>query len=71
MTTCLCMLENLSQTTSCQHLVNAKEQIEIGGGNELISFDIREAMRSLTEIIGTTSNVDILNNIFSKFCIGK
>lgn len=56
---------------SCQHLVNAKEQIEIEGGNELISFDIREAMHSLTEIIGTTSNVDILNNIFSKFCIGK
>jgi tRNA modification GTPase len=56
---------------SCQYLVNAKTQIEEGGGNELISFEIRAAMDSLTEIIGRTSNVDILNNIFAKFCIGK
>ncbi|MCI0448405.1 MAG: tRNA uridine-5-carboxymethylaminomethyl(34) synthesis GTPase MnmE [Chlorobi bacterium] len=56
---------------SCEFLVNAKEQIKQGGGNELISFEIRAAMDSLSEIIGKTSNVDILNNIFSKFCIGK
>ena len=56
---------------SCQYLVNAKEQIEKGGGNELISFEIREAMEALSEIIGKTSNVDILHNIFAKFCIGK
>jgi tRNA modification GTPase len=56
---------------SCQYLVNAKQQISSGGGNELISFDVRAAMDSLGEIVGKTSNVDILNNIFSKFCIGK
>lgn len=56
---------------SCEYLVNAKTQIESGGGNELISFEIRSAMDSLSEIIGKTLNVDILNNIFTKFCIGK
>ena len=56
---------------SCEYLVNAHEQILSGGGNELISFEIRAAMDSLTEIIGKTANVDILNNIFTKFCIGK
>ncbi len=56
---------------SCEYLVNAKEQIISGGGNELISFEIRAAMDALTEITGKTTNVDILNNIFSKFCIGK
>lgn len=56
---------------SCEYLVNAKDQIQKGGGNELISFEIRSAMESLTEIIGKTANVDILNNVFSKFCIGK
>ncbi len=56
---------------SCEYLVNAKSQIESGGGNELISYEIRSAMDSLTEIIGKTTNVDILNNIFAKFCIGK
>ncbi len=56
---------------SCEYLVNAKEQILNGGGNELISFEIRAAMDSISEIIGKTANVDILNNIFTKFCIGK
>lgn len=56
---------------SCEYLVNSKKLVEEGAGNELISFEIREALNSLEEIIGKTSNVDILNNIFSKFCIGK
>jgi len=56
---------------SCEYLVNAKNQIISRGGNELISFEIRAAMDALTEITGKTTNVDILNNIFSKFCIGK
>jgi tRNA modification GTPase len=60
-----CMLK------SCEFLVNAKNQIQQGGGNELISFEIRSAMAAIEEIIGRTSNVDILNNIFAKFCIGK
>jgi tRNA modification GTPase len=56
---------------SCEYLVNAKNQIEQGGGNELISFEIRAAMDSISEIIGKTTSVDILNNIFTRFCIGK
>jgi tRNA modification GTPase len=56
---------------SCEYLVNCKNLILSNAGNELISFEIREAMRQLEEIIGKTTNVDILNNIFSKFCIGK
>ncbi|MBZ0202455.1 MAG: tRNA uridine-5-carboxymethylaminomethyl(34) synthesis GTPase MnmE [Ignavibacteria bacterium] len=56
---------------SCEYLTNARNQILTGGGNELISFEIRAAMDSISEIIGKTANVDILNNIFTKFCIGK
>jgi tRNA modification GTPase len=56
---------------SCEYLVNAKRLTEDSAGNELISFEIREAMAALEEIIGKTPNVDILNNIFSKFCVGK
>lgn len=56
---------------SCEYLVNAREQIIAGGGNELISFEIRAAMDSVAAIVGKTANVDILNNIFTKFCIGK
>jgi tRNA modification GTPase len=56
---------------SCEYLVKAKNLVLEGKGNELISIEIREALTALSEIIGKTTNVDILNNIFSKFCIGK
>jgi tRNA modification GTPase len=56
---------------SCEFLVNAKNLIICKAGNELISIEIKEAIQQLDEIIGRITNVDILNNIFSKFCIGK
>jgi len=38
---------------------------------ELISFEIRDALSSLSEIVGNTDVENILGRIFSKFCIGK
>ena len=38
---------------------------------EFVAFDLRNATGQLEEIIGIVTNEDILNNIFSKFCIGK
>ena len=56
---------------SCEYLNNARQLILESKGNELISIELREAMAYLSEIIGKTTNSDILNNIFAKFCIGK
>jgi tRNA modification GTPase len=39
--------------------------------SEFISLDLRGAIDNLGEIIGVVTNDDVLNNIFSKFCIGK
>jgi tRNA modification GTPase len=39
--------------------------------NEFVSFEIRGGVSALSEIIGEVTSDDILNNIFSKFCIGK
>jgi tRNA modification GTPase len=38
---------------------------------ELIAIDIKEAMDSLGEITGVIANEDMLDMIFSRFCIGK
>lgn len=38
---------------------------------DLIVFDLREAMAALDQIIGLTVKPDILDQIFSRFCIGK
>ncbi|MBS1561984.1 MAG: tRNA uridine-5-carboxymethylaminomethyl(34) synthesis GTPase MnmE [Bacteroidetes bacterium] len=39
--------------------------------NEYITVDIRAAIRLLGDITGETWNVDVLDTIFSRFCIGK
>ena len=38
---------------------------------EFIAVDLRNAENNLGEIIGEVTSDDILNNIFTKFCIGK
>ena len=54
-----------------EHLSNAQESIKNGMTGEFIAVDLRNAENSLGEIIGKVTTDDILNNIFSKFCIGK
>ncbi|HXK48921.1 MAG TPA: tRNA uridine-5-carboxymethylaminomethyl(34) synthesis GTPase MnmE [Clostridiales bacterium] len=38
---------------------------------EVIIVDLRAALDKLGEITGQTTSIDIINNIFGKFCIGK
>jgi len=38
---------------------------------ELVAIDLKEALDCLGEIIGVTTAEDILDQIFSRFCIGK
>ncbi|MBT8491214.1 MAG: GTP-binding protein, partial [Deltaproteobacteria bacterium] len=38
---------------------------------ELTAFDIKESLEHLGDIIGETTNEDVLDRIFSTFCIGK
>jgi len=53
------------------HIKTARETIEKGLSQEFVVLDLRGALDSLGEITGKTTTDDILNRIFSEFCIGK
>lgn len=52
-------------------LENAKGAVHNRVPHEMILLDLYSALRPLDEITGATTNDDILNLIFSRFCIGK
>jgi tRNA modification GTPase len=49
----------------------ALESLEAGNSGEFVAIDLRSALDALGEIVGITSTDDILDAIFSRFCIGK
>ena len=56
-----------SKNTLERLLRNLRKRIS----SEFIALDTKEAIESLSEITGETVDIDILDKIFSKFCIGK
>lgn len=52
-------------------LMVAEESMDNGQPTDIIVSDIREAIHYIGEITGVVTTDEILNNIFSKFCIGK
>jgi len=68
----------VSNTRHYEALINTQKSIEIiqsGINNnlspDLFTTDIRTALHYLGEITGSITSEDILDNIFSSFCIGK
>ena len=58
-------------TKAKEALLGAKNSINEKLSGEFIAVDLRNAEGYLGEIIGEVTSDDILNNIFTKFCIGK
>jgi tRNA modification GTPase len=54
-----------------EHLESAIKAEEAGLSPDLICIDVREAVDSLGQITGETITEELLNTIFSNFCIGK
>ncbi len=52
-------------------LIKAKEDAEYSLSLDLIAVSLKEAYDALKEIIGQTINVDLSEEIFSRFCVGK
>lgn len=51
--------------------IRALAALESDAGLELIAQDLRDATHALGEIVGKTATEDLLDRIFSEFCLGK
>lgn len=61
--------ESLQKTKEA--LSRVLDGIDSGISNDFLAMDIRESLQHLGEITGEITTDDLLDNIFSKFCIGK
>jgi tRNA modification GTPase len=52
-------------------LQRAEKAASEGTGEELIAEDLRGALEALSEMTRQTSDQDVLDRIFSTFCVGK
>ncbi len=52
-------------------LLGAKKALYEGLSPEIVAIDMRQALERLGEITGETVTEDILDRIFSSFCLGK
>ena len=58
-------------TNALENMQKAIVETEKGVSSEFIALYLRDALNYLGQITGKVTSEDILNNIFSKFCIGK
>jgi tRNA modification GTPase len=62
-------IQLLKKAEEC--LTEAQKALCAGIPVDMVSIDIRNAVQSLGEIVGAHVSEDLLNRIFSQFCIGK
>ena len=69
------MISNLRQKEAVikahESLKNAQETLDSGFPPDLAATDLENAISFLGEITGLTVSEEIINKIFSKFCLGK
>src|SRR5271168_2763538 len=69
------LLSNLRQQqavlSALAALARAHQAVAVTIPHEMVLLDLYEALAALDSLTGTTTSDDILNLIFSKFCIGK
>lgn len=69
------LVTNIRHVDALQKTNESLEKVLDGIDNpitsDFLAMDIRQALHHLGEITGSVSTDDLLDNIFSKFCIGK
>ena len=53
------------------HLAEAERTLAADMGSDFVSIDLRAAYETLGEVLGETVDTDLIDRIFSEFCIGK
>ncbi len=56
---------------AARHLAEAEKTLAAEMGMDFISIDLRAAYDVLGEILGETVDTDLIDRIFSEFCLGK
>ena len=56
---------------AADHLAEAEKALAADMGTDFVSIDLRAAYEILGEILGETVDTDLIDRIFSEFCIGK
>jgi tRNA modification GTPase len=61
--------ESLGQ--AAESLLRARAIVTSGAGEELVAAEVRVALNELGKVVGAVYTDDVLDRIFSRFCIGK
>ena len=69
------MIDSLRQKNLLLKAREALESVKSSMLNKVsldaVALDLKDSLDAIGEITGEVSSVDILNNIFSGFCVGK
>jgi tRNA modification GTPase len=61
--------ESLRLTAEC--LARARDLVRADLGEELIAAEVRLALDELGRVVGAVYTEDLLDRVFSRFCVGK
>jgi tRNA modification GTPase len=56
---------------AAESLDSAMQLVAQGGGEELVAAELRSTLQELGRVVGVVYSDDVLDRIFSQFCIGK
>ncbi|AGA70914.1 tRNA modification GTPase trmE [Desulfitobacterium dichloroeliminans LMG P-21439] len=69
------LLSNIRQISALERatcaLASGQESVQKGLPWDIVSIDIRQALQEISQITGDTIQESLLDDIFSRFCIGK